>query len=87
MSRVRVPLCALVVATALPIAVAVSQTPVPRVTYPVTRTVDHIDDYRGTKVADPYRWLEAIDSANVADWVRAQNAVTMPYLAALPALS
>ena len=84
MVRVRVHLSALVVAVALPIA-AIAQAPIPRVTYPVTRTVDHVDDYRGTKVADPYRWLEAIDSANVAEWVRAQNAVTMPYLAALPA--
>ena len=33
---------------------------------------------------EPYRWLEAIDSNSVAEWVRSQNAVTMPYLAALP---
>jgi prolyl oligopeptidase len=63
---------------------AIAQTPPPRVQYPVTRTVEHVDDYGGTKVADPYRWLEAIDSVGVAEWVRAQNAVTMPYLAALP---
>jgi len=54
------------------------------VRYPVTRTVEHVDDYHGTRVADPYRWLEAIDSAGVAAWVKTQNAVTMPYLAALP---
>jgi prolyl oligopeptidase len=55
-----------------------------RITYPVTRTVDTVDDYRGVKVADPYRWLEDIDSPEVAAWVKAENAVTMPYLAALP---
>ena len=65
-------------------AAAVSQTPPARVQYPPTRTINHVDDYNGTKVADPYRWLEAIDSNNVAEWVKAQNAVTTPYLAALP---
>jgi len=52
--------------------------------YPATRTVDTVDDYNGVKVADPYRWLEAIDSQEVAEWVQEENAVTMPYLAALP---
>lgn len=55
-----------------------------RLTYPVTRTVDTVDDYHGTKVADPYRWMEEIDGADVAAWVKAENAVTMPYLASLP---
>jgi prolyl oligopeptidase len=52
--------------------------------YPATRTVDTVADFHGTRIADPYRWLESIDSADVAAWVKAQNAVTMPYLAALP---
>ena len=39
---------------------------------------------RGERIADPYRWLEAIDSNSVAEWVKSQNAVTMPYLASLP---
>ena len=69
---------------ALPVASASSQTPPPRVQYPPTRTVDHADIYHGTRIADPYRWLEAIDSNSVAEWVKSQNAVTMPYLAALP---
>jgi len=69
---------------ALPLAPAATQTPPARVQYPATRTVDHVDTYAGTKVSDPYRWLEAIDSNSVAEWVRAQNAVTMPYLASLP---
>ncbi|HXP62278.1 MAG TPA: prolyl oligopeptidase family serine peptidase [Dongiaceae bacterium] len=52
--------------------------------YPPTRTVEMVDTYHGVKIPDPYRWLEAIDSPNVAEWVKAQNAVTLPYLAALP---
>jgi prolyl oligopeptidase len=52
--------------------------------YPPTRTVDTVDTYGSVKVPDPYRWLEDLDSKEVADWVKAENAVTMPYLAALP---
>lgn len=55
-------------------------------TYPETQRGDVVDDYFGTEVADPYRWLEheaAIDPA-VADWVTAQNEVTEGYLATLP---
>ena len=49
-----------------------------KVTYPQTRTVDQVDDYHGTKVADPYRWLEddVRVTKDVADWVAAQNKVT-----------
>lgn len=55
-----------------------------RITYPPTRTVDAVDSYGSVKVPDPYRWLEDLDSKEVTDWVKAENAVTMPYLAALP---
>ena len=52
--------------------------------YPQTRKVDHVDDYHGTKVADPYRWLEDDRSAQTGEWVKAQNAVTFGYLDQIP---
>jgi prolyl oligopeptidase len=52
--------------------------------YPVARKDTVVDDFNGTKVADPYRWMEALDSKEVADWVAASNAVTEPYLKGLP---
>jgi prolyl oligopeptidase len=52
--------------------------------YPDTRTVDHVDVYHGTKVADPYRWLEDDTSAETAKWVEAQNKVTFSYLEKIP---
>jgi len=53
-------------------------------TYPATRTVPHIDDYHGTKVADPFRWLEDDTASAVRKWVAEENAVTFGYLARIP---
>ncbi len=52
--------------------------------YPVTRKIDHVDDYHGVKVADPYRWLEDDNSAETAKWVEEQNRVTFGYLERIP---
>lgn len=52
--------------------------------YPVTRQVDQKDNYHGTMVADPYRWLEDANSAETKEWVDAQNKVTQAYLGQLP---
>jgi len=48
--------------------------------YPVTKKVNQVDIYHGTKVADPFRWLENPDSADTKAWVNAQNKLTNAYL-------
>ncbi len=53
--------------------------------YPPTRKSDQVDNYHGTVVADPYRWLEDPDSEETRVWVEAQNQVTSAYLTEIPA--
>src|SRR5215217_9224725 len=55
-----------------------------KITYPETRKVEQVDDYFGTKVADPYRWLEDETSAEVKAWIEDQNRVTFAYLDKIP---
>lgn len=53
-----------------------------RISYPVTEKGRDSDDYFGTRVADPYRWLEqSADTERVARWIEAQNRVTHNWLA------
>lgn len=51
--------------------------------YPETKT-DVTDNYHGTPVADPYRWLEDDNSEETKAWVQQQNKVTNDYLATIP---
>jgi prolyl oligopeptidase len=55
-----------------------------QLSYPKTRKVDHVDQYHGVSVADPYRWLEDDNSADTKAWVKAQNEVSFGYLEKLP---
>ncbi|TDR43130.1 prolyl oligopeptidase [Tahibacter aquaticus] len=57
---------------------------VPSLTYPASKKVSQVDTYHDQQIADPYRWLEDIDSADTAAWVKAQNDVTTAYLARIP---
>ncbi|MEO5903144.1 MAG: prolyl oligopeptidase family serine peptidase [Gemmatimonadaceae bacterium] len=70
----------------LPLSVAAvvnAQTP-PTLAYPLTAKGSQVDDYHGTSIADPYRWLENADSPETAAWVAAQNSLSLSYLAAIP---
>jgi prolyl oligopeptidase len=52
-----------------------------KIDYPAARKADVVQDYFGTRVADPYRWLEDADLPETAKWVEANNAITEGYLA------
>lgn len=52
--------------------------------YPQAERTDVVDNYFGTEVADPYRWLEDDNSEATAAWVAAENAVTQDYLSQIP---
>lgn len=71
-------------AAVLTVALAAGAASAQGLKYPQPPKGDVVDDYAGTRVADPYRWLEDTNSAETGQWVQAENAVTFPYLAALP---
>ena len=54
------------------------------VNYPEVKKEDVVDDYHGTAVYDPYRWLENDNSNETSDWVKSQNEVTFDYLDQIP---
>jgi prolyl oligopeptidase len=56
----------------------------PPLPYPATARVEQVDDYHGTKVTDPYRWLEDDNSVSTKAWVEAENKVTFAYLESIP---
>jgi len=56
----------------------------PAIAYPLARKVDQTDDYFGTQVNDPYRWMENVDSPELKTWIDAENELTQRYLAQIP---
>lgn len=54
------------------------------ISYPDNHKEGQVDDYHGTKVEDPYRWLEDENSTETQQWVEAQNGVTFNYLSNIP---
>src|ERR1035438_7028880 len=75
-------LTCLLLAWAIPAASA--DLNVKKYVYPPAKKVDVVDDYHGTKVADPYRWLEDTNSEETTAWVEAENKVTAAYFAQIP---
>src|ERR1700722_2146358 len=55
--------------------------------YPKAKKGDVVDDYSGTKVPDPDRWLEDTDSPETAAWVKAENLLTSAFMEKLPDLA
>lgn len=55
-----------------------------KIEYPETKKGDVVDNYFGTEVPDPYRWLEDDKSEETSVWVKEQNKVTFGYLATIP---
>jgi prolyl endopeptidase len=55
-----------------------------KMNYPTTKKGDVVDNYFGTPVSDPYRWLEDDKSAETAEWVKKQNEFTFAYLSKIP---
>lgn len=65
---------------ALSVLIACKQKENMKIEYPETKRTDVTDEYFGTKVPDPYRWLENDTSQETVAWVKAQNKVTFGYL-------
>ncbi len=85
-------LLAMLIAQALPVAAQsqnslkqpAAQGSIKKLVYPQAKKINHVDEYHGTKIADPYRWLEDPDAADSRSWIEAQNSITFGYLNEIP---
>ncbi|HEV2761606.1 MAG TPA: prolyl oligopeptidase family serine peptidase, partial [Pyrinomonadaceae bacterium] len=58
--------------------------PANKLSYPAAKKADHVDEYHGTRVPDPYRWLENSDAPETRQWIDEQNKLTFGYLNQIP---
>jgi prolyl oligopeptidase len=56
----------------------------PCLNYPIARMGDMVENYHGTPVADPYRWLEDATASETQAWVAAQQGLTQAFLDTIP---
>src|SRR6478752_8475345 len=61
-----------------------AQTTSAPLSYPAAARGTQVDDYHGTSIADPYRWLEDVDAPATTAWVAAENSLTDSFLATIP---
>lgn len=66
------------------VASSVASASASRLAYPESKKVEHVDNYHGVDVPDPYRWLEDESSSDTARWIEDQNKVTFSYLNSIP---
>jgi len=86
MKKVLIPVCmvALAACNSTPAANKEPLKPMEKPVYPQTKTVEQTDDYFGTRIADPYRWLENDTAKDTEAWVKEENAVTEKFLSQIP---
>ena len=52
--------------------------------YPRSKVENFVEEIHGQRIADPYRWMEDLDSDDVQEWIEAQNELTFSYLEQFP---
>ncbi|MBP7416876.1 MAG: hypothetical protein KA831_09505, partial [Pyrinomonadaceae bacterium] len=61
-----------------------SAVPAQKFDYPKPRRGDQVDNFHGTSVADPYRWMEDTETAEMKSWIEAENKITDAYIQSVP---
>ena len=61
-----------------------SSVPAQKFDYPKPRRGNQVDNFHGTSVADPYRWMEETETAEMKSWIEAENKITDAYIQAIP---